>query len=42
MAKTQSKSTSEKLVLSCKKSGKAKKHFGPKEQKPKKSRGQGS
>lgn len=42
MAKTQAKASSEKLVFGSKKSGKAKKHFGPKEEKPKKTRGQNS
>lgn len=32
---------SNKIVLSQKKTGKAKKNFGPKEQRPKKYRGQG-
>jgi hypothetical protein len=42
MAKVQEKASSEKVVFGSKKLGKAKKHFGPKEKKPKKSRGQGS
>ena len=41
MAKAAQKTSSEKLVFGNKKSGKAKKHFGPKEQKPKKYKGQG-
>jgi hypothetical protein len=42
MAKQSSKSTTtEKLTFGSKKIGKAKKHFGPKEEKPKKYRGQG-
>lgn len=41
MAKQQSKSTSEKVVFGSKKAGKAKKHYGPKEERPKKYKGQG-
>ena len=41
MAITQTKGSSEKLTFGSRKSGKAKKHYGPKEQKPKKYKGQG-
>lgn len=41
MAKTKTTSNSDKITFGEKKVGKAKKHFGPKEQKPKKYRGQG-
>lgn len=40
-AKTKGSSNSGKIVLGKKKSGKIKKHYGPKEQKPKTYRGQG-
>jgi len=41
MAKSTKTTSSEKLVFGSKKSGKGKKHYGPKEQKPKKYKGQG-
>jgi len=40
-AKVKNSSNSSKIVLGKKKSGKIKKHYGPKEQKPKAYRGQG-
>jgi len=41
MAKTKSSSSSQKVSFGKKISGKAKKSYGPKDQKPKKYRGQG-
>lgn len=41
MAKTKSSGNSQKISFGAKKKGKAKRAFGPKEQKPKKYRGQG-
>lgn len=41
MAKQQTKTTAEKIAFGSKNSGKSKKRFGPKEEKPKKYKGQG-
>lgn len=41
MAKGSSKNTAQKLTLNTKKKGKSKKKYGPKENKPKRYRGQG-